>query len=186
VNTDRIPGFAICGRCGARHDLAPCWACGLITCSACRGDGQCAVCRRERQLAHARAIRQRTLRRLGHRLGVAACVVATGLAAVGAALIPEPPGAPGFESDAHNEIVARGEVRFVGEAIDRWSLAHAGTCPPSLGALRSEGYLVAPAIDPWGEPLLYGCVEQPHAFVVLSKGPDHRVGTHDDVVFATP
>ncbi len=116
--------------------------------------------------------------------GVVACVAACGLGAVGAAMLPDAP--PPLESDAHLVIVARGEARFVGDAVDRYAAAHGASCPSSLESLRNEGYLLGPPIDPWGEPLLFGCVEGPRAFVVMSKGPDRMAGTDDDIIFAAP
>jgi hypothetical protein len=183
VHTNRIPGFAICARCGSKNALAACFRCGLLMCKECRGGGECVLCYREELMVHVRAERQRRLRRLGHQVGVAACVAATVLAGVGAAFLPDPP-SPGNAS--HNAVVARGEVRFVANAVVHYWGSHGSTCPPSLGELQRQGYLVAPPIDPWGEPLLYGCIEAPRSFVVLSKGPDRLAGTADDVALAVP
>jgi hypothetical protein len=153
-------------------------------CKLCRGRGECALCRRELYAAARRRERRRSLARVGHRAGIGACIAATALAGVGAALIPETP--PPSMLEAHTVIVARGEVRFVADAVARWADHHGSLCPPSLGTLRQEGYLMAPALDPWGEPLLYGCVDQPRSFVVLSKGPDRQAGTVDDITFSVP
>jgi hypothetical protein len=108
----------------------------------------------------------------------------SGLAAVGAALLPDH-GTAVF-ADPHAVMVARGQVRFVSEAVVRFSDTQNQRCPASLATLEREGYLLAAPIDPWGEPLLYGCVEAPRAFVVMSKGPDRQVGTEDDVMIAEP
>jgi hypothetical protein len=196
VYRERIPGFAICGRCGVRDGLRACSRCGLLTCRTCRGeetdrtwlatgevDFECAVCTSERLAELVRVARRRRWRRIGHQMGVFACAASIGLAAVGAALLPDPQPPP---LDEHDQVVARGQVRFVSDAIERWSDAHRARCPASLDALRQEGFLVAPAVDPWDEPLLYGCVESPRTFVVVSKGPDRRAGTADDIVFSVP
>jgi hypothetical protein len=153
-------------------------------CRDCCGGGECILCHQEELAAEVRAERNRRLRVLGHRAGVTACVAATALAGIGAALIPDPPLPVG--SEGHTLIVARGEVRFVADAVERYWNSHGATCPPSLGELRREGFLLAAPVDPWGEPLLYGCIESPRSFVVLSKGPDRLAGTADDVVLAVP
>jgi hypothetical protein len=184
VHTDRIPGFAICARCGGRSALGPCYRCGLLMCRECRGQGECVICRRDALTMRMRLQRREKLRRFGHRAGVGACIAATALAGVGAALIPDPPLVAG--NDGHAQIVARGEVRFVADAVQRYWESHAATCPASLGELRAEGYLLAAPVDPWGEPLLFGCIDEPRSFVVLSKGPDRLAGTVDDISFATP
>jgi hypothetical protein len=116
---------------------------------------------------------------------VVACVAFSGVAAVGAALLPDTPRNV-FASAPHLRIVARGQVRYVAEAVERWSEQHGGGCPSSLQELRAEGFLtegflIAPPLDPWGEPLLFGCVPRPRAYVVLSKGADHTAGTDDDL-----
>jgi hypothetical protein len=131
-----------------------------------------------------RALRRARLERAARRIGVVSCVAFSGVAAVGAALLPDAP--QPFGGDPHLAIVAHGQVRFVGDAVLRFTDSRAGQCPSSLRELRREGFLIAPPIDPWGEPLLFGCVEQPRAFVVLSKGADRLAGTEDDVIFATP
>jgi hypothetical protein len=146
--------------------------------------GQCVQCYRERMIALKRAMRRVALRHAARRVGVVGCVALSGAAAVGAALLPET--SPVLFSDPHTEIVARGEVRFVGDAVQRYTETHGASCPSSLGDLRREGYLLAAPVDPWGQPLLYGCVEGPRAFVVMSKGPDQTLGTLDDLVFASP
>jgi hypothetical protein len=144
---------------------------------------ECVVCYRERLIAMKRTIRRERLSALARRAAVVTCVALSGAAAAGAALLPEAP--MPSANDPHLSIVARGEVRFIGDAVQRYSDAHGAGCPVSLGELRREGYLLVAPIDPWGEPLLYGCVETPRAFVVLSKGPDHEVGTDDDLLFTS-
>jgi hypothetical protein len=184
VYTHRIPGFAICARCGGKNALAPCYHCGLLVCKECRGGGECVLCYREELLSHLRQERSRRLRRIGHQVGVGACIAATALAGVGAALLPDPPLPESGEG--HSAYVARGEVRFVADAVGRYWDVHGATCPPSLGELRREGFLVSAPVDPWGEPLLYGCIEAPRSFVVLSKGADRLAGTADDIAVTLP
>jgi hypothetical protein len=112
------------------------------------------------------------------------CIVIAGSLGLLAALLPELP--QRTSSSMREQSVAEGELRFVGDAVLRYGAAHDAACPPSLQSLKEEGYLLANPIDPWGEPLLFSCVEQPHAFVVVCKGPDLQAGTSDDLVFAIP
>lgn len=183
--TERIPGFAICAHCGARRGLGACPACGLLVCPECRGPDRCVVCHCERVERERRARRRAALERAGRRAGVIACVAFSGVAAVGAALLPDAP-PMSFAADPHLRIVAHGQVRFVADAVQKWAEVRGGGCPASLHDLRSDGFLVAAPVDPWGEPLLFGCVSEPHAWVVMSKGPDRLAGTDDDVTFARP
>jgi hypothetical protein len=111
-------------------------------------------------------------------------IALSGIGVAGAALLPGS-GLPGLD-DGRLTLVARGEVRFVGESLLRYSDAHGATCPASLDELRKAGYIMSAPVDPWGEPLLFGCVEGPRAFVILSKGHDREVGTDDDVLFTSP
>jgi len=141
------------------------------------------VCYRERMQALKAAARKQQLGTLARRGAVIGCVALSCAAAAGAAAWPDGP-SPSV-SDPHLSIVARGEVSFIAGAVQAYSDAHGATCPPSLGDLRKGGYLLVAPIDPWGETLLYGCVESPRAFVVLSKGPDREVGTNDDLVFTS-
>jgi len=142
------------------------------------------VCFLERKRTALRIVRRMRLRAAARTAGVVTCLMASGMAAVGAALLPDP--ARPAEGDAHLALVARGELRFVGDAVEHWAESHGQTCPPSLAALRRDGYLLAAPIDPWGEQLLFGCVEGPRAFVVMSKGADREAGTDDDLMFAAP
>ena len=89
--TDRIPGFAICARCGARRRLASCTSCGTLVCGDCRGAGECAVCRCERNAALAQQRRRARLRELGRRAAVVAMVAVSGMTGIGAALMPTGP-----------------------------------------------------------------------------------------------
>jgi hypothetical protein len=148
------------------------------------GSIECVVCYRERVAAVRREIRRATVVQVARRAAVVGCVAVSGAAAAGAALLPE--ARLPVAADPHVTFVARGEVRFVGDAVQRYSDAHGATCPGSLANLRKEGYLLIAPVDPWGEPLLYGCVESPRAFVILSKGADREVGTEDDLIFTSP
>jgi hypothetical protein len=89
--TDRIPGFAICARCGARQLLAPCPACGILVCGDCRGVRECAVCRGERLAAVEQERRRARRREVARRAAVVAMVAASGVTGLSAAFIPAGP-----------------------------------------------------------------------------------------------
>ncbi len=89
--TDRIPGFAICARCGVRRQLASCRTCGLLTCADCRGTRECAVCHTERVASERRAQRRARLKELGRRVAVVGLVAASGATGLGAAFLPDGP-----------------------------------------------------------------------------------------------
>jgi hypothetical protein len=89
--TDRIPGFAICARCGVRRELACCRTCGLLVCGDCRGTRECAVCYGERLISTRRAQRRERLRELGRRVAVVGLVAASGATGLGAAFLPDGP-----------------------------------------------------------------------------------------------
>ena len=52
-------------------------------------------------------------------------------------------------------------------------------CEPKANRLTFIGSTQRP-------PLLFGCVDGPRAYVVLSKGPDREVGTPDDLIVTAP
>jgi len=89
--TDRIPGFAICARCGVRRQLGSCNSCGLLVCGECRGMRECAVCHGERLAAARRSQRRARLRELGRRVAVVGLVAASGATGLGAAFLPDGP-----------------------------------------------------------------------------------------------
>lgn len=151
-------------------------------CRDCRGSGECVLCCREEVESRQRLERLRRWKQVGHQVGVAACIAATAMAGVGAALLPDPPPSPGV----HQALAAHAQVRFIADAVERYWDSHDQTCPPSLGQLQEEGYLLGSTVDPWGEPLLFGCIESPRSFVILSRGADHLAGTADDVALALP
>ena len=90
MKTDRIPGFAICAQCGVRNKLANCRSCGLLTCTGCRGGGQCILCFRERAASTRRLLRRERVVRFARRVVVIACVAISGFTAASAALFADP------------------------------------------------------------------------------------------------
>jgi hypothetical protein len=89
--TDRIPGFAICARCGVRRHLGSCSRCGLLVCGECRGVRECAVCFAERTASARRSQRRARLKELGRRVAVVGLVAASGATGLGAAFLPDGP-----------------------------------------------------------------------------------------------
>jgi hypothetical protein len=89
--TDRIPGFAICARCGVRRQLASCPLCGLLVCGDCHGLRECAVCHAERRASARRSQRRARLREFGRRAAVVGLVAASGATGLGAAFLPDGP-----------------------------------------------------------------------------------------------
>ncbi len=132
--TDRIPGFAICARCGIRRHLASCTACGLLVCNDCRGTRECAVCHMERIAAEQRAARRERMREVGRRAAVVALVAASGATGLGAAFLPDGP------------------------------LCAATTMEPTPVELRMVTpahpvTLETTAADEWGQPLTFHCFD---------------------------
>ncbi len=92
-------------------------------------------------------------------------------------------------------ILGARERRLVGIRSTRATLAmvHAGVaayradherrCPPSLGALKSEGYIGVEPIDAWGSPIRLICPgkKDPNGYDLMSDGPDREMGGLDRV-----
>jgi len=79
-------------------------------------------------------------------------------------------------------------ISVVRSAIDAYRADHERKCPPSLDALRAEGYLTSPTglIEPkdaWGKPLRLDCPGQkePDGYDLTSDGPDGEIGGLDRV-----
>jgi hypothetical protein len=130
------------------------------------------LCYVERVTCAVRAARRNRLVEWGRHAMIGLCLATSGTAGLGMALLPIP---ARLESDV-SLVVARTEVRVVGDAIDAYAATHGDLCPSSLLAVDVT------ATDPWGEQLLFGCVERPRSFLVVSKGPDRELGTGDDLV----
>jgi hypothetical protein len=90
----------------------------------------------------------------------------------------------GCWSDSAKEIASATIAKYTLEAFPQWAAHHdAAGCPPSLDALGE--YMNGDGVDPWGRDYVMSC--DPHAdkpwrtFAVVSRGPDRRLGTDDDV-----
>lgn len=72
----------------------------------------------------------------------------------------------------------RATLALVHEAIDAYRSDHERKCPPSLAALKTDGYLAADANDAWGRPLRLTCPgrKDPEGYDLASDGPDGEMG----------
>jgi hypothetical protein len=133
--TDRIPGFAICARCGARRLLGSCPSCGLLVCGDCRGARECAVCHGERAVLSARYQRRAQRREVGKRAAVVAMVAVSGVTGLSAAFIPAGPMCTGALAPVAVELRVGADTKM--------------TTPVALEA----------APPPWNEALGFHCFQ---------------------------
>ena len=72
----------------------------------------------------------------------------------------------------------RATLAVVHGAVDGYRADHEGKCPPSLAALKTEGYLGTDAADAWGRPLRLTCPgrRDPDGYDLMSDGPDGEMG----------
>jgi general secretion pathway protein G len=77
----------------------------------------------------------------------------------------------------------RATLLSVRTALDEYRADHDGRCPPSLGALATEGYSRAQAVDAWQRPLRLTCPgrRDPGGYELISEGPDGEMGGLDRV-----
>lgn len=77
----------------------------------------------------------------------------------------------------------RATLDMVSSAIDAYRADHERKCPPSLEALRVDGYLSAEAVDAWGRPLRLFCPgrRDPAGYELMSDGPDGQLGGLDRI-----
>jgi general secretion pathway protein G len=77
----------------------------------------------------------------------------------------------------------RATLGVVEAAVDAYRANHERKCPPSLGALKTEGYLAIDPIDAWGRPLRLTCPgrRDPQGYELMSDGPDREMGGLDRV-----
>ncbi len=74
-------------------------------------------------------------------------------------------------------------IGVVREAVDAYRADHERACPPSLDALKTDGYLAIDPIDAWGRPLRLICPgwRNPKGYELMSDGPDGEMGGLDRV-----
>jgi general secretion pathway protein G len=68
-------------------------------------------------------------------------------------------------------------------AVDAYRAEHERRCPPSLDALKREGYLAIEPVDAWGHVLRLTCPgrKDPEGYDLMSDGPDGEMGGLDRV-----
>ena len=78
---------------------------------------------------------------------------------------------------------AKIEISNIKTAIQHWAIDNNGeACPKALAELHSGKYLNKAPKDPWGQEYVYTCPgESEDGFDLLSKGPDRKAGTEDDL-----
>ncbi|MBI4702131.1 MAG: type II secretion system protein GspG [Deltaproteobacteria bacterium] len=66
----------------------------------------------------------------------------------------------------------RATLLVVRQAIDAYRADHEMRCPPTLGALRQDGYLRRAPVDAWGQPLELVCPgrRDPEGYDLSSPG----------------
>jgi general secretion pathway protein G len=74
-------------------------------------------------------------------------------------------------------------ITVVRMSLDAYRADHERQCPPSLDALKTEGYLAIEPIDAWGRPLRLTCPGRTDAagYDLMSDGPDGEIGGLDRV-----
>lgn len=78
---------------------------------------------------------------------------------------------------------AQAIVKTVEGAIEMYMMDHNGECPKDLSELRSQRILTKEPKDPWNEMIVFRCPGEKNSdgADVLSKGPDKKEGTEDDL-----
>lgn len=77
----------------------------------------------------------------------------------------------------------RATLGVVHGAVAAYRADHDKRCPPSLAALRKEGYLGIAPVDAWGRALRLTCPGRtdPEGYELMSDGPDGEMGGLDRV-----
>lgn len=84
--------------------------------------------------------------------------------------------------DAKHEIAQGRLEEYVERAYPMWRLVHATGCPTI--AELDDLLLLRTSHDPWGTPYVLYCGEprpDSRGVIVISAGPDHALGTDDDL-----
>lgn len=77
----------------------------------------------------------------------------------------------------------RATLGVVHAAVAAYRADHERRCPPSLAALKLDGYLGVDPVDAWGRPLHLTCPgrKDPDGYDLMSDGPDGEMGGLDRV-----
>jgi general secretion pathway protein G len=76
------------------------------------------------------------------------------------------------QRDRVGERSTRATLMAVRGGVDAYRADHDGRCPPSLGALKSDGYIAWDPVDAWGRPLVLTCPgrRNPESYDLMSYG----------------
>jgi general secretion pathway protein G len=74
-------------------------------------------------------------------------------------------------------------VSNIKQALVHWAMDNKDPCPKDLKELYAQKLIDKEPKDPWGEDLLYKCPGEhdTDSADVISKGPDRKEGTPDDI-----
>jgi len=74
-------------------------------------------------------------------------------------------------------------INNVRDALVHYAMEHKDPCPADLDELHKEKYINKDPKDPWGEPLIFKCPGEhdTEGADIVSKGPDRKEGTEDDI-----
>jgi general secretion pathway protein G len=74
-------------------------------------------------------------------------------------------------------------VNNVKQALVHYAMDNKDPCPKDLKELHSQKLIDKEPKDPWGEELIYKCPGEhdSDSADVVSKGPDRKEGTEDDI-----
>ena len=77
------------------------------------------------------------------------------------------------ERDRIGERSTRATLLVIREGLDAYRADHDRRCPPTLNALRDEGYIHVAPVDAWGRPLVLTCPgrRSPETYDLVSYGP---------------
>jgi general secretion pathway protein G len=79
--------------------------------------------------------------------------------------------------------LTRATLGVVHTALAAYRADHEGRCPPTLLALKTDGYLGVDPVDAWGRPLRFQCPGRRSSggYDLMSDGPDGDIGGLDRV-----
>jgi general secretion pathway protein G len=78
---------------------------------------------------------------------------------------------------------AKQVVSNVKQALVHYAMENKDPCPKDLKELKAQKQIDKDPKDPWGEELIFKCPGEHDADGgdVVSKGPDRKLGTEDDI-----
>ena len=78
---------------------------------------------------------------------------------------------------------AKQVVSNVKQALVHYAMENKDPCPKDLAELKAQKQIDKDPKDPWGEELVFKCPGEhdTDGADVISKGPDRKLGTEDDI-----